>query len=40
MEVREKAKIRNRYNQVLHLTQNTVLESDKAQEKCHTQDCK
>ena len=29
IEARETAKIRNRYNQVPHLTQNTTWESDK-----------
>ena len=33
MKVRKKAKIRNQYNQVPHLTQNTLWESDK-----HTQE--
>ena len=28
-QIRKKAKIRNRYNQVPHLTQNTLWESDK-----------
>ena len=36
---RKKAKISYRYNQVPHLTQDTILwESDKAQEKNHTQE--
>ena len=29
IKVRKKAKIRNRYNQVPHLTQDTIWESDK-----------
>ena len=32
MEVRKKATIRNRYNQVPNLTQGTIWESDKTQE--------
>ena len=32
-KVKKKAKIRNRYNQVPHLTQDTIRESDKTQEK-------
>ena len=31
-KVGEKAKIRNRYNQVPHLTQDTIWESDKTQD--------
>ena len=38
MKVRKKAKIRNRYNQVPHLTQDTILESDKNTRKHHTQE--
>ena len=37
-EVRKKAKIRNRYNQVSHLTQDTTLESDKNTRKLHIQE--
>ena len=33
-----KAKIRNRYNQVPYLTQNTIQESDKNKRKHNTQD--
>ena len=32
LKVRKKEKIRNRYSQVPHLTQNTIWESEKAQE--------
>ena len=35
MKVREKAKIRNRYNQVPHLTKDTIWERDKSTRKCH-----
>ena len=35
---RKRAKIRNRYNQVPHLTQDTVWESDKNTRKHHIQD--
>ena len=34
----KKAKIRNRYNQVPYLTQDTVLESDKKTRKHHKQE--
>ena len=37
-KVRKKAKIRNRYNQVLHLTQETTWESGKNTRKHHTQE--
>ena len=37
MEVSKEAKIRNRYNQVPHLTQDTTRESDKTI-KQHTQE--
>ena len=36
-KVRKKKKIRNRYNQVPHLTQDTVWESDKNVRKHHIQ---
>ena len=36
-KVRKKAKIRNRYNQVPHLTQDSTWESDKNTRKHHTQ---
>ena len=36
-KVGKKAKIRNRYNQVPHLTQDTVWESDKNSRKRHIQ---
>ena len=36
-KVRKKAKIRNPYNQVPHLTQNTLWESDKSTRKLHIQ---
>ena len=36
--VREKAKIGNRYNQVPHLTQDIIWESDKSTRKCYTQE--
>ena len=32
VKISKKAKIRNRYNQVQHLTQDTTCESDKTQE--------
>ena len=32
IKVKKKAKIRNPYNQITHLTQDTILESDKNQE--------
>ena len=35
---KQEAKIRNRYNQVPHLTQNTTWESDKITIKHHIQD--
>ena len=35
MKVSKKAKIRNRYNQVPHLTQSTTWESDKNTKKHH-----
>ena len=38
MKIRKKAKIRNRYNQVPNLTQDTAWESDKNTGKHHTQD--
>ena len=34
----KKAKIRNRYNQVPHLTRDTIWESDKTSRKHHTQE--
>ena len=34
-KVKSKANIRNRYNQVPHLTQNTIWENDKTQETSH-----
>ena len=34
----KKANIRNRYNQVLHLSQDTTWESDKIQKKHHIQE--
>ena len=37
-KVRKKAKIRNRYNQVPQLTQDTVKESDKNTKKYHIQE--
>ena len=37
-KVGKKAKIRNLYNQKQHLTQETVLESDKNTKKHHTQE--
>ena len=37
-KVRKKAKIRNRCNQVSHLTQDTTWESDKITKKHHTQE--
>ena len=36
--VKKKAKIRNRYNQVPHLTRDTIWESDKNTRKHHTQE--
>ena len=38
LKVRIKAKIRNRYNQVQHLTQDTEWESDKNTRKHHIQE--
>ena len=38
LEVRKKAKIRNRYSQAPHLTQDTTWESNKYTIKHHTQD--
>ena len=38
MKVRKKAKIRNQYNQVLHLTQDTIWVSDKNTRKHHIQE--
>ena len=38
LEARKKTKIRNRYNQVPHLTQDTTWESDKNTRKHHTQE--
>ena len=38
VRVRKKANIRNRYNQVPQLTQNTKLENDKNTRKHHTQE--
>ena len=37
-ESKEEAKIRNRYNQVPHLTRDTAWESDKNTGKYHTQE--
>ena len=37
---KKKAKIRNRYNQVQHLTRDTLWESDKNTRKHHTQESK
>ena len=39
MKVSKKAKIRNQYNQVPHLTQDTTWESDKNTRKHHIQEC-
>ena len=36
-KVKKKAKIRNRYNEVPHLTQDTIVESDKNTRKHHEQ---
>ena len=36
----KKARIRNRYNQVPHLTPDTIQESDKNTRKHHTQESK
>ena len=38
MKVRKKAKIRNQYNQVPHLTQDMVWENDKYTRKHHIQE--
>ena len=38
VKVRKEAKIRNRYNQMPHLTQDTTLESDKNTIKHHKQE--
>ena len=38
IKVRKKAKIRNLYNQVPHLTKDTVLESDKSTRKRHLEE--
>ena len=38
MKVRKKVKIRNRYNQVAQLTQDTTWESDKSTRKHHIQE--
>ena len=38
IKVKNKANIRNRYNQVSHLTQDTLCESDKHATKRHTQE--
>ena len=38
IKVGMKAKIKNRYNQVPHLTRNTIWESDKNTRKHHTQE--
>ena len=38
MKLEKKAKIRNRYDQVPHLAQDTILESDKIIRIHHTQD--
>ena len=38
LKVRKNAKIRNRYNQVPHLTQDTIWESDKNLRKRHLQE--
>ena len=35
MKVREKANIRNQYNEVQHLTQDPIWESDKSTRKAH-----
>ena len=40
IKVRLKAKIRNRYNQIQHLTQDTIWKSDKTTRKHHTQKTK
>ena len=37
MKVMKKATIRNPYNQITHLTQDTIWESDKIARKHHTQ---
>ena len=38
MKVRKKVKIRDRYNQVAHLTQDNTWESDKSTRKHHIQE--
>ena len=38
IKVGKKAKIKNRYNQVPHMTRNTILESDQNTRKHHTQE--
>ena len=38
MKSKKKAKIRNRYNQIPHLTQDTTRESDKNTRKHHNQE--
>ena len=38
LKVRKKAKIRNQYNQVPHLTKDTIWESDKSSRKHHIQE--
>ena len=38
IKVRKKAKVRNRYNQVPHLTQDTIWESHKNTRKHHIQE--
>ena len=38
MKVRKKAKIRNSYNQIPHVTQDTIWESDKNTRKHHMQE--
>ena len=40
LKVRKEAKIRNRYNQVIHLTEHTTLESDKNTIKHNIQESK
>ena len=37
LKVKKKAKIRNRYNQVTHLTRDTIWKSDKNTRKHYTQ---
>ena len=38
MEVKKKAKIRNKYNQVPHVNRDIILESDKNSRKNYTQE--